>query len=97
MPDWLDGNRAASLAAAGAAIGLSVALGKDVWIGTLVVEIFLLACIWFGEEMGSYTGLLSRVPITEKTPGCLVRTIGWLIQIGLLALMALAVLRKPGR
>jgi hypothetical protein len=94
MPDWLDGNRAASLAAAVAAIALSLLLGRDVWIGALVVEVFLLACIWFGEEMGSTTGLLSRMPITERTPGCFVRTIGWSIQIALLALMVFALARK---
>lgn len=39
---------------------------------------FPLACIWFGDEVGEYTGPLWR-PITKTTPGGLVRLGGWML------------------
>jgi len=38
-----------------------------------------VACIWFGDELGSYVGVMRGQAITTKTPGCLVRFGGWLI------------------
>ena len=38
-----------------------------------------MACIWFGDELGSYVGVMRGQAITTKTPGCLVRFGGWLI------------------
>lgn len=50
---------------------------------TFKVGLFLilpLACIWFGEAMGGYTGIgMGRGAITTKTPGCLVTAGGWLL------------------
>ena len=37
-----------------------------------------LACIWFSEEMGSFTGVMRGQAITSTTPGCLVAFGGWL-------------------
>ena len=39
---------------------------------------FPLACIWFGDEMGEYTGSLFR-PITKSSPGIVVRIGGWIL------------------
>jgi hypothetical protein len=49
-------------------------------VGWLIVG---LACIWFGDELGSLTGfrLIRMINISEKTPGAFVRLIGWLILI----------------
>jgi hypothetical protein len=43
--------------------------------------IFPLACIWFSNEMGDYTGMgFGRGPaITEKSPGWAVAFAGWLL------------------
>lgn len=53
---------------------------------SLLVKIFGflivgLACIWFGDELGSLTGfnLMRMMDISEKTPGIIVRSVGWLI------------------
>lgn len=47
------------------------------------VGIFLilpLACIWFSEAMGAYTGVgFGSGAITSTTPGCLVAFGGWLL------------------
>lgn len=41
-----------------------------------------LACIWFSEEMGSYTGVgFGRGAITEPSSGCFVAFGGWLLLI----------------
>ena len=38
-----------------------------------------IACIWFGDELGSFVGVMRGQAITTETPGCLVRFGGWLI------------------
>jgi hypothetical protein len=38
-----------------------------------------LACIWFGDEMGNYTGTLPGPGINKATPGCLVKVAGWVL------------------
>lgn len=49
-------------------------------MGFLVLPI---ACIWYSEEMGGYTGNtgggLGGDQITSTTPGCLVALGGWLL------------------
>ena len=44
------------------------------------ILILPLACIWFSDEMGGYTGVgMGRGAITSTTPGCLVAFGGWLL------------------
>jgi hypothetical protein len=39
-----------------------------------------LACIWFSNEMGGFTGTgFGRGSITEKSPGWAVAFVGWLL------------------
>ena len=40
-----------------------------------------LACIWFSDSMGGYTGFLplGDYPITQQSPGILVRIMGWVV------------------
>ena len=48
----------------------------------LVVAGYLLIpllCIWFGDEMGNYSGALPGPAINKPTPGCLVRVGGWVL------------------
>jgi hypothetical protein len=40
-----------------------------------------LACIWFSEEMGSFTGVMSGSLVTRQSPGCMVAAGGWLLLI----------------
>ncbi len=49
--------------------------------GVLVVFFFSLlplACIWFSDLMGAYTGPSSTIFISEPTPGPVVCVLGWL-------------------
>lgn len=41
--------------------------------------LFPLACIWFGDEMGDYVGVLPIPSITKPSPGWLVRLGGWVL------------------
>lgn len=43
--------------------------------------IFPLACIWYGDELGSYVGVMRGQSITAQTPGCLVRFGGWVLML----------------
>jgi uncharacterized membrane protein YoaT (DUF817 family) len=40
-----------------------------------------LACIWFSDAMGSFTGVMRGQAVTTKTPGRLVAFGGWLLLI----------------
>jgi hypothetical protein len=44
--------------------------------------IFPMACIWFGDQLGQYTGFIRGHYVSETTPGCLVVAGGWFILIG---------------
>jgi len=61
-----------------ASTGGIVALAKNVPVIALA-----LACIWFPEEIGSVTtrlpGPLTDMPITQGSPGFLVRVAGWIV------------------
>jgi hypothetical protein len=38
-----------------------------------------LACIWFSEEMGNYSGMLMQGGPMTRTPGCFVAIGGWFL------------------
>jgi len=59
----------AAYAHAGVELALKVSMGL----------ILPLACIWFADAMGSYTGSTSSVSITSPTPGWLVCIGGWIV------------------
>ena len=44
-------------------------------------SILPLACIWFPDALGSYTGLfpLGDYPITQPSPGILICIMGWVV------------------
>lgn len=40
-----------------------------------------IACIWYGDEMGSWTGTMRLHGITSASPGCIVVIMGWILLI----------------
>jgi len=65
-----------------AIIYLAIAYGGGGGAGVIKCAMFLilpLACIWFSEEMGSFTGVMGRSYIDTQSPGCLVAFGGWLV------------------
>jgi hypothetical protein len=49
-----------------------------------------LACIWFSEAMGGYTGLTTSVPITAPSPGIMVCIVGWVVLLLPIVLVIIA-------
>jgi hypothetical protein len=45
-------------------------------VGFVVVS---LACIWFGDELGDYIGWIELRPITRRSPGVVIRFLGWML------------------
>lgn len=46
----------------------------------VVMFLFLpMGCIWFSEEMGSFTGFMHGRYITSTSPGCAVAAVGWIL------------------
>ena len=82
--DW-DWQRILSLVVAAAYLVIGVIAAsegsfKDIAGMVLVISVALilpLACIWFADEMGDYTGSLSS--ITKLSPGFLIRIGGWIL------------------
>ena len=56
-----------------------------VFVATLVP----LILIWFGDTIGNYTGPNAYGVIIYKTPGPLIKLLGWMLLIGLPLLPAL--------
>jgi len=56
-----------------AAIGLQ---GTFTVFGFVILP---LACIWFGDLMGGYTGPTSGMAITSPSPGLMVCIAGWVL------------------
>jgi hypothetical protein len=54
-----------------------------------------LACIWFSEEMGNYSGMLMQGGPMTQTPGCLVAVGGWLLLLLPVILALIFGLKKP--
>ena len=60
-------------------IGAFVTVGGEGGFKALLFVIFPLACIWFGDAMGGFTGPSGRNWITDPSPGLMVCFLGWLL------------------
>lgn len=81
---------AAYVVAAGVAEGLSFA--ATVAVGVLL----LLACIWFPEALGSWTGVWRRYSPLSPSPAWMVATMGWVLLVGLPLIPVILALLKRG-
>lgn len=60
-------------------IGALVMSGAEGGLKALGFVILPLACVWFGDAMGRYTGPTTMINITAPTPGLIVCIAGWLL------------------
>ncbi|UCH33572.1 MAG: hypothetical protein JSV65_13510 [Armatimonadota bacterium] len=67
------------LTAAAVSGGGAEVLRTALWVG------LALALIWFGDELGEYTGLMRGHAVTSTSPGALVRFFGWVFLLAPLA------------
>ena len=78
-------SRLLSLVVAGIYILIACFGGKVVegFAGVLGISLVLgLPCIWFGDELGGMVwGRLGNAQITSRTPGAVVRFVGWLLLV----------------
>jgi len=75
-------SRLLSLVVAGIYILIAYFGGRAVegFTGILGISLILgLLCIWFGDELGGMVGYLGHGRITSRTPGEIVRFVGWLL------------------
>ena len=65
-----------------AAIYIAVGFTKEGGAGgfkVLAMVLLPLACIWFGDAMGGFTGPAGSVGITAPSPGVVINILGWLL------------------
>jgi hypothetical protein len=93
--EWIKDNKGKTIALAISLLYLILGFFMDGMAGVLKISMFLvfvLACIFFGDYMGGYTGILSKGPITKTTPGCFITFMGWiLLLLPLLATIFMAI------
>jgi hypothetical protein len=77
-------NRGLSLAVACVYLTAAYLHGTGLDVAKVAVALLLpMACIWFPEAMGEYTGTMRLHAITASTPAFLVCAGGWLLLVGL--------------
>jgi hypothetical protein len=86
-------NRSLSLLVAAGWVALSQRLGDTegapMRFGLCLLPI--LALIWFGDALGSFTGYVGRGgTIDQESPGCLVCALGWFLLVGIPVVLWLA-------
>jgi hypothetical protein len=80
MTIMLNKNRVCSSLLAGIYVVVGfVADGGEGGFKTFGFVILPLACIWFGEAMGGYTGQAGSIGITAPSPGLFVCIAGWIL------------------
>ena len=57
--------------------------GVGITIKVAAALLLPMACIWFSEPLGEYTGFIRGQAITASTPAFLVCAGGWLILVGI--------------
>ncbi len=62
-------------------VGAFVSCGGEGGLKVVGFVILPLACIWFGEVMGGYTGPTGGMSITEPSPGLFVCIAGWILLV----------------
>lgn len=60
-------------------LGASAAGGAEGGFKILLCVTLPLACIWFGDAMGNYTGPSGSIWVTAPSPGVFVQILGWLV------------------
>lgn len=69
------------LLAVGYIVGGFSTRGGEAGFIVLAFVILPLACIWFSEPMGGFTGLSGNIWITAPSPGIFVCIAGWLLLV----------------
>jgi hypothetical protein len=61
-------------------VGAYWAGGGESFGKALIFCLLPLACIWFPDDVGEYTGNGLTLPsITAESPGCVMKVVGWVL------------------
>ena len=60
-------------------VTMSVVSGAEGAFVTFGFVLLPLACIWFGNLMGGYTGPTTGMAITQPSPGLMICIAGWVL------------------
>ena len=60
-------------------IGAFLDVGAEAGFKVIAVVTLPLACIWFSDAMGGYTGPTTGLWITAPSPGVFVCILGWML------------------
>jgi hypothetical protein len=90
--------RVLSLIIAGAYVLLTLIGGLSQSVLTAIGSVLLvsavllvpLACIWYGDEMGGYVGMLPGPAINRRTPGVFIKVGGWILLLFPLLIIGLS-------
>ncbi|MCK4527976.1 hypothetical protein KAW18_11450 [candidate division WOR-3 bacterium] len=56
-----------------------IAGGGEFLLVVFIYLVFALGLIWFAKDLGEYTGTVKFIQLTSKSPGFLVRIVGWML------------------
>ena len=85
--------RILSLIIAAGYVAAAVSIGNGLAFRAVFL-VFPLACIWFSEEVGGYSGFVGLHPVTSATPGCLIAVVGWLLLLAPAVIVAITYLHS---
>jgi hypothetical protein len=71
-----------SLCIAGLYLWSAATGGQHTILRVLIFLVLPLGCIWYGDELGGYTGRWGSEYIDTPTPGFLVQLGGWMLLCG---------------
>lgn len=54
------------------------------WLAVPGLGVVLLALIWFGDELGEFTGMTGRGYVSQTSPGWIVKLLGWIFLAALI-------------
>ena len=97
---WRDlelGKKLSLIIAVGYLVSVCFLGGGDFAVNVLRVLVLLvlsLGLIWFGDEIGGYSGPISLTRMVEPTPGVCMRFIGWVLL--LLPLIVIVLTKAKG-
>ena len=92
--EWTWNRTLSALIAVGLVVAARCTDGGEFAFKVGMALIFSLACIWFGDLMGSYVGPTSNMAINRQSRGRFVCILGWVLLLVTAVPLIVAVVSK---
>jgi hypothetical protein len=79
IKEWILDNKGKTISLIIAFLYLTLSYWTGDLLRTTAYLIFVLGCIWFGEEIGAYTGFIKIGFPLKPTPGPFIVFTGWIL------------------